>query len=123
MRIRLGWMIAAVMPAAGGSFGGCTFYIPHQIAASNAPLDPPAYEVVGPVSGEACRSFLLLFIPLGGSNRLQAAIDRALEKSRGDALIEVTTDYKIFTFYPLIQRQCTLVNGLAVRRLDKLHAR
>lgn len=108
--------IVGVVVLVTGGLSGCTYYLPHQLASSNVPLDPPAYEVVGPASGQACRNLLFYTIPVGGTNRLQAAIDNALEKSRGDALIEVTTDYKVFLFYPFFAKHCTLVNGVAIKR-------
>jgi len=95
---------------------GCTTWtIPHQIAASNTPL-PNSYRVIGPASGKACETHLFNLFHVGGSARLQAAIDDALNKTPGgDALIEITTDYTIR--YTLFYAQnCTLVNGLAIKR-------
>ncbi|MCX5795901.1 MAG: hypothetical protein NTY77_10435 [Elusimicrobia bacterium] len=107
---------ALLMAALALGLAGCTYYLPHQMAASNVPINPPSYEVVGPAAGESCRSLLLTIIPVGGSNRLQAAIDAALKKSGGDALIEVTSDYKVLYVYPFFAQHCTLVNGLAIKR-------
>lgn len=96
---------------------GCTHYAAFQATPSNAPLNPPSYKVVGRAQGKSCRTLLFYFIPLGTStNRYQAAIDDALSKSGGDAIIEMTMDMSFTHGYPLFGRVCTHVNGLAVKR-------
>lgn len=110
-------MRMAAVSAITAFLSGCTHYSAWQAAPSNAPLNPPSYKVVGRAQGEACRTLLFYFIPLGTStNRYQAAIDDALSKSGGDAIIELTTDMSITHGYPLFARVCTHVNGLAVKR-------
>lgn len=106
----------AALVALAALISGCTHYMPWQATPSNAPLDPPGYKVVGPAQGKACRKLLLGSIPIGKSNnRYQAAIDDALSRSGGDALIEMTMDIS-FTWYPFVSFNCTHVNGLAVKR-------
>ena len=104
-----------ILIAASSAFlCGCTWTVPHQIATSNTPL-PSSYKVLGPASGKACETHLFNLFNIGGSARLQAAIDDALNKSGGDAMIEITTDYTV-CYNLLYTQNCTLVNGLAIKR-------
>jgi hypothetical protein len=92
---------------------GCTYTMPTQTIASNTLLVPNSYKVVGPASGESCESHFLNIL-VSNSARLQGAIDDALQKSGGDAMIEMTTDFQESNYY-IFDERCTLVNGLAVK--------
>jgi hypothetical protein len=107
--------ITAVLLVGAVGFSGCTSTEPRQMIASNTPLFNNNYKILGPASGESCATHLFGFINMGGTNRLQAAIDDALEKSKGDALIEVTSDVKE-TYILVITRSCVMVNGLAIKK-------
>lgn len=109
-------MLAAGLWLAANAFSGCTYYLPHQVVSSNVPLNPPSYKVIGPAQGQGCAVLIFGGWPVGkGNNRLQAAIDDALGKSGGDALVEMTTDISL-TNYGFGYKLCTLVNGLAIKR-------
>ena len=78
---------------------------------------PLTYDELGAVEGEACRHFVLAIIPWGASD-FRAAVDDALSKKGGDALINVTVDsslYGIFPIYNVYSITCTRVRGTAVR--------
>jgi len=110
-----GDMKKSILLALVFSMTACTHTLPHQISASNAPLMDKGYQILGPASGEACETYFLHLFNVGGTARLQAAIDNALDKSGGDALIEITTDIKFSTGL-FSSKTCTMVNGLAIKR-------
>lgn len=85
------------------------------IAASNVPLDPDGYEVLGDVKGQDCVYYLLGILPLSGSNHTKAAVDAALRRRPGaTALVGITSDTYAQTFL-VVTRSCILVEATAVR--------
>jgi len=75
------------------------------------------YEEIGPANGEACRYFLLAIIPWGESD-MEKAVDEALEKSGGDALVNVSVTSDLYGFIPLynvFSYTCTSVQGIAIK--------
>jgi len=75
------------------------------------------YEEIGTVEGEACRFFVLNVIPFGNST-FSAAVEEALEKSKGDALLNVTVSSSLYGFIPIynvFSYTCTNVRGIAVK--------
>lgn len=90
----------------------------HQAVAmspSSEPLAPGSYEKLGPASGQDCLWKLLGVLPITSGNTLQGAMRDALNDKDGtDALVQVTAD--TFTqFFIVISRECTQVDGVAVR--------
>jgi len=76
-----------------------------------------AAKDLGPAQGEACRYFLLSMIPWGKSD-LQAAVDDALVKIGGDALVNVAVSSGLYGFVPIyniFSYTCTNVKGTAVK--------
>lgn len=76
-----------------------------------------SYKEIGPAKGEACRYILLGIIPWGDSTATKAVQD-ALEKSGGDALINVSVTSSLYTFVPIYNvfcYTCTHVEGIAVK--------
>jgi hypothetical protein len=72
---------------------------------------------LGPAEGQACRYFALAVVPWGNSD-IQAAVDRALEPSAGDALVNVSTSTSLYGFVPIynvFSFTCTKVKGTAVK--------
>ena len=72
---------------------------------------------LGPTEGQACRYFALAVIPWGNSD-IQTAVDRALDKSGGDALVNVSTATSLYGFVPIynvFSFTCTTVKGTAVK--------
>jgi len=72
---------------------------------------------LGPAEGQACRYFVIAVIPWGNSD-IQAAVDKALAPSGGDALVNVTTSTSLYGFIPVynvLSFTCTTVQGTAVK--------
>ena len=75
------------------------------------------YKELGSVEGEACRYFLLAVIPWGDAN-LSTAVDNALLKVGGDAMINVTVSNSLYGFIPIynvFSYTCTGVKGIAIK--------
>ena len=75
------------------------------------------YEEIGAAQGQACRYNLLGLAPWGDAT-LSAAVDQALIKSGGDALINVTVSNSLYSFIPiynLFSYTCTDVKGIAIK--------
>jgi len=76
-----------------------------------------SFKEVGPAEGEACRHFILAIIPFGQSD-VAEAVDKALEESGGDALINVSTESNLYGFIPIYNvysYTCTTVRGTAIK--------
>lgn len=76
-----------------------------------------SYKELGPVDGEACRFFILAAIPFGDST-FSSAVDEALTKSGGDALLNVTVSSSLYGFIPIynvFSYTCTNVKGIAIK--------
>ena len=79
--------------------------------------DTQRYKELGPVQGEACRFFLLGVAPWGDAT-LSTAVDNALTKVEGDALINVTVSNSLYGFVPIYNvfaYTCTDVKGIAIK--------
>jgi hypothetical protein len=75
------------------------------------------YEELGAVQGSACRFFLLGLFPWGDAT-LSTAVDDALAKSGGDAIINVTVSNSLYGFIPVYNvftYTCTDVRGIAIK--------
>ena len=75
------------------------------------------YQELGPTEGQACRHFVLAIIPWGESDFAEA-VDKALEKSGGDALINVSVESSLYGFIPIYNVYsftCTTVKGVAIK--------
>jgi hypothetical protein len=75
------------------------------------------YKELGPVQGQACRFFLLGVLPWGDAT-LSAAVNDALVKAGGDALINVSVSNSLYGFIPIYNifcYTCTDVNGIAIK--------
>lgn len=75
------------------------------------------YKELGPVDGSACRFFLLAIVPWGNAT-MSAAVDDALAKVGGDALLNVTVSNSLYGFIPIYNvftYTCTDVKGIAIK--------
>lgn len=75
------------------------------------------FKELGPADGIACRHFLFAVFPWGNAD-IQMAVDNALEKSGGDALINVTTTNSLLGYIPIYNvysQDCTTVRGTAIK--------
>ena len=73
------------------------------------------YSTIGPVEGRSCRYFLLAVIPWGDS---QAAVEKALDESGGDAILNASVETSLFGFVPIyniFSFTCTTVRGIAIK--------
>jgi len=81
-----------------------------------------AYKEVGPAQGEACRFFLLGMIPWGDAT-MSTAVDDALSKVGGDAMVNVTVSNSLYgilpVFWNVFSYTCTDVKGIAVKFENK----
>ena len=76
-----------------------------------------SYTEVGPVTGQACRYFLLGLIPWGDSSPSKA-VEEALASSEGDAIINASIETSLYGFIPIynvFSFTCTTVQGVAIK--------
>ena len=92
---------------------GC-MSLPGGVAPSNTPIEGRKYQVLGRTAATDSWIGLFGFIPIWGSNRISNAMDAAIRKKGGDALIEVTVDC-YFQYWILFTRMATRVEGVAIR--------
>jgi hypothetical protein len=79
--------------------------------------NPHVFREVGPAEGRSCRFFVLAIIPAGNST-FSRAMNKALQESGGDALLNVTTTTSLYGLAPLfnvISFTCTSVQGTAIK--------
>ena len=75
------------------------------------------FDELGPAEGQVCRHFVLAIIPWGKSD-FEEAVNRALEKSGGDALLNVLVESSLYGFIPIYNVYsftCTIVKGTAIK--------
>jgi len=80
-----------------------------------------SFKELGAVSGSSSRFFLLAIVPWGDGT-FSTAVNDALAKKGGDALINVTVTNSMYGFIPIYNIFCystTEVYGIAVRFEDK----
>lgn len=113
-------LIAACL--SGCSTSGTLGLVTKSMADPGALLkDGRGYKELGPTSGEACRFFVLAIIPFGDS-AFSSAVDDALRKAGGDALLNVTTTSSLYGFIPIYNvytYTCTEVRGIAIKMNEK----
>lgn len=84
------------------------------IAPSTTPItENDSYVTIGKAKG-TCSGYIWLFIPTYPDNQSEIARNDALKSSGGDALIEVTEEYK-FTTFLLFTKVKTTVEGTAIK--------
>jgi hypothetical protein len=110
-------VVAAVL-LAGCSSTGSLGIIARSSANPAALIESEhGYEELGLTEGRACRHFVLAMIPFGDSN-VEAAVDKALQNTGGDALINVSTVTSLYGFVPIYNVYsftCTMVRGTAIK--------
>jgi hypothetical protein len=115
-------LLLAVMLLAGCSSTGSLGMVVKSTADPGALLkNQTTFREIGPASGEACRYFVLAIIPFGQSD-VAAAVDEALTKSGGDALLNVSVSSSLYGFIPIynvFSYTCTNVKGIAVKFEDR----
>ncbi len=92
---------------------GCAC-IPGGIAASTEPINGRKYLNLGRVSDTDSKVMLFGIIPVSGSNSIRDAVDAALRKRGGDAMIGVTVE-SYTQFWILFTRRVTLIEGDVIK--------
>jgi uncharacterized protein YceK len=120
MRSKLVLMVTLLLAA---TMSGCTSVGTLGIVTRTS-ADPGAvlkagqsFKELGPAEGEACRYFLLAIVPWGDAT-FSKAVDNALAKSGGDALVNVTVINSLYGFIPIYNfftYTCTQVRGIAIQ--------
>ncbi len=75
------------------------------------------FEELGLTEGRGCRHFVIGIIPFGNSD-IEEAVNDALKKTGGDALINVSTETSLYGFIPIYNVYaftCTTVKGTAIK--------
>jgi hypothetical protein len=89
-----------------------------QVGSPGAMLsNPTPYTELGSAEGRACRYFVLAVVPFGDSTPT-AAMEKALEQSGGDALLNVSATTGLYGFFPIynvFSFTCTTVRGIAIQ--------
>jgi hypothetical protein len=116
-QIILGFLLLLVFASGCTSTG--TLGIITKASANPAALLQSAqgFEELGLTEGRACRHFVLAIIPFGNSD-VEEAVNVALGKTGGDALINVSTATSLYGFIPLYNVYsftCTTVKGTAIK--------
>ena len=115
-------MLFVAMFLAGCSSSGSLGMVVKSTADPGALLtNKTSFREIGPVDGEACRFFILAVLPFGKSD-FASAVDEALIKSGGDALLNVTVSSSLYGFIPIYNiftYNCTNVKGIAVKFDEK----
>ena len=76
-----------------------------------------SFEELGQAEGSACRHFALGIIPFGKSD-VEQAVDKALQGTGGDALLNVSTESSLYGFLPYFNIwafTCTDVKGTVIK--------
>lgn len=112
------WIVCAVLVLSGCTSTGTLGLVTKSGADSGAVLrEARPYREVGPARGSSCRYFLLAIAPWGDGT-FSSAVDEALAKSGGDALLNVTVSNSLYAFIPIYNvftYQCTDVLGTAIK--------
>ncbi|GFE59592.1 TRL-like family protein [Geobacter sp. AOG2] len=115
---RLWTALATVMLCAGCTSVGSVGMVTKNMGDPGALLrNGQPYTEIGTAEGEACRFFLLNVVPFGNSS-FSAAVEEALEDSKGDALLNVTVSSSLYGFIPIyniFSYTCTNVRGTAIK--------
>jgi len=122
MKVKLMVLLLVVLALSGCSSSGNLGMIVKSSADPGALLtNKTSYREIGPTEGEACRFFILAVIPFGSSD-VSAAVDEALLKSGGDALLNVSVSSSLYGFIPIyniFSYTCTNVKGIAIKFEEK----
>ena len=118
MRILVLIMIAVSLGLTGCSSTGTLGIITKSTSDPGQLLNTKTeYQELGPVEGKACRPFVFAGAPWGRSD-VTAAVDKALETTGGDAIINASMESNLYGFVPVYNMYsftCTTVQGIAVK--------
>lgn len=117
------WMVIALLLSLAGcvSVGNLGLVTKSGLNPISILQTETKFQELGPTKARACRHFLLAVIPWGDSD-IQTAVDKALAKSGGDALVNVTTSSSLYGFIPyfnVYSITCTTVQGTAIKFIQE----
>ncbi len=92
---------------------GCA-HLPGGIAACNTPLEGRKYTILGKTEATDSRICLLGILPVTSANSVRAALDKAVVRVDGDALIDITVE-SYFHYWILFSKDIVKVEGTAIR--------
>jgi hypothetical protein len=89
---------------------GCTTRLGDFTVLSTRNVDVAGLKPGDRFSGEDCVNFLFGMIPLGQLN-LKNAMDQALEKGKGDIMVDIVLTSSGWAFPLIFGQQCVVVEG------------
>jgi hypothetical protein len=95
------------------TLSGCMSYT-GGVAPSNVPLEGKSYNKLGKSQGADNTWYLFGVIPLGTSASSEVALNRAISKKSGDAMINITSDGYNYN-YIVLGRHKTVVRGTVIK--------
>ncbi len=111
------WILIAVAISGCSSSGSLGLVTKGSTDPASILRSPRPYKEIGRAEGEACRYLVLAIIPWGDS-AFSTAVDDALKKSGGDALINVAVSSSLdgyIAIYNVVGYTCTAVKGTAIK--------
>jgi hypothetical protein len=78
------------------------------------PVPPATYSVIGPARASACGVLVFGILPINVNDRTQRAYDAALQRSGGNALVDVSVRDRWYYIY-IGGMVCTDIQGTAIR--------
>ena len=110
-------LVMTLILAACTTFGNLGIVTKSSADPSSILKSGRAFKELGSSQGNACRYFLIALIPFGDS-AFSSAVDDALSKSGGDALVNVSVSSSLYGFifpYNIFSYTCTTVRGTAIK--------
>jgi hypothetical protein len=95
------------------TLSGCMSYT-GGVAPSNVPLEGKTYSKLGKSQGADNTWYLFGVLPLGTSASTEVALNRAIRKKDGDAMINITSDGYNYN-YIVLGRHKTVVRGTVIK--------
>ena len=116
-RIILGLLLLVVLASGCSSTGTLGMVTKSSVNSAKLLQSAQGFEEIGLTEAMVCRHFILAIIPFGNSN-IEAAVNKALRRTGGDALINVLITTSLYGFIPLYNVYsftCTTVQGTAIK--------
>jgi len=117
MSHRVNLVARALLPVIVISLLAGCIQAPGGIAPSNLPLEGRSYRVLGETKATDSAIRLFGILPISGSNHIRSALDAAIRREGGDALINITVEAYVQNFIIFV-RFVTAVHGTAIRFED-----
>ena len=115
--IALGLLLLIILASSCSSTGRLGLVTKSSANPANLLESAQGFQELGLTEGRGCRHFVLGIIPFGNSD-IEEAVNVALEKTGGDALINVSTETSLYGFIPIYHVYsftCTTVKGTAIK--------